>query len=188
MKDNQELPIPLSIATGESGNQVKVANGVFYRTFENANLLFDIPIGTTMNSIATSPFFALPSAFNMMKSTDVISFQNDRVKVEKNQNILHNLSILFKLTQTDGTNFRNLRELRCFVVKGDGVTPYDSVLYSYNQPSTGTHDTLLLRGIVSHLKEDILKLAFVISQTVDGNESDTQMTIFRINWDLTSII
>lgn len=187
-RENSNLPIPVKIANANNASQVQVATAVFFRTESNSNIEIVIPMGLSTGGVAGSPAVYLPSVLSTFQNSNNVSFSDgNRANILQNTKILHNVTILFKLTKSDGTNFRNLREVRCYLVRADG-SKYDNSIYSYNQPSTGTHDTMTLRGYIQHTAGSQVLLQFFIAQNdFNGDQSDTQITIFRINWDLTAI-
>jgi len=188
--ENNNIPKPLSTSQqmSGSGTVVRVATAMFYRTANNTNIELLLPLGAESNGISGSPDVILTTPFLSFQTAPNITFDNDHSAIIlNNTKILHNINILFKLTKADGTNFRNLREVRCYLIKADG-TSYDTSVYSYNQPSTGVHETLILRGYVTHRQGDNVRLKFVVAQNqMNNDQSDTLMTLFRIHWDLTSI-
>lgn len=184
-RENSFLPVPIQVAGSAS---VKLASAMFYREATNSNIGLLVATGNREGGFYISPDVSPPSnMFNSITNSSTIEFGTDRAAIVQDSNVLHNLVILFKLTKPNGSNFGNLREVRCYLVHPDGATPYNESLFSYCQPMPGIHDTMVMRGILRHSPGDIVRLKFIVVQNEHSDASPTQLTIFRMNWDMTAI-
>jgi hypothetical protein len=159
----------------------------FYRTFDNSNIEITIPLGTDPLSVDLflSPDVYLPSnIFNSTNSNTIITYPNNKdVQILQNITLFHDILIQFKITQNDNTNFINQRELRATLVN-DSNTIYNNAIFANQQPDTGTHDVMILKGYIDHLMNDIVKIKLNISQNDKNGKSDSKLTIFRISWNI----
>lgn len=192
-KDTLTYP---SFPTSSSTDAIQIVNTLFggadfYRTELNTNIEVTIPRGSLSSGVYTSPDTFLPnSIFNSMKTNAALTFINGvNAKVLKNAYFTHDILIQYKLTQADDNNFTNQRNINTTLVKGDGVTMYDNSITTNNQPDTGAHDIIILKGFILHIVDDIIKIKFVVTQdTSFTGATDTKMTIFKISWNISSAI
>lgn len=195
--NNDKLPTPsfFNFATsgGPSGDTSMVYSSAnFHRTENNSNIEITIPAGSELgdSSIWMSPNVYIPnSTFNVTKPISEVSFPNNRdVKIHSALTFSHDIIIQYKLTKTDDTNYVNRRELRCFLVKDDGTTVYESVVHASAQPSSGSHDYLFLRGYITHNADDVVRVKMnIIQDDKKSGKSDTKLTIFRISWNILGV-
>lgn len=170
-----------SIVTASSAN--------FYRTELNTNILIEVPIGddAEIENIYTSPNMFLPvDIFNAVKETDYVMYPDKSyAKILQESVCVYDILIQYKMAKPDGTNFGNQREIRTTLVKEDGNTMYDETIFSDQQPDTGQHDNIVLKGYIAHNVNDIVKIRFNITQENSrGDYTDTLITIFRISWNM----
>jgi hypothetical protein len=165
------------------------STAAFFRNSGNSNIELAIPIGPDISpgTIWLSPnTFLIDDTFNFTKPiTEIIYPNNKDTRILKDLKFLHDVLIQYKLTKSNNTNFTNQRELRCIFVREDGMTPYDSSLCAYQQPDSGQHDNILLRGHVEHKLGDLVRLKInIVQDSTFGDQTDSKLTIFRINWNI----
>lgn len=189
---NENLPIPDFFDFTNSSvtsSSMLYSSANFFRNVSNSNIKIIIPLGPDIspNTIWLSPNIYLPNnIFNSIKSLNEVQYEfNKDVRIIADIVFLHDILIQFKITKSDDSNFINQRELRCTLVKEDGVTVYDSSFYSNQQPDSGSHDYIILRGHITHNLNDLIKLKINIVQDDKlVGKSDTALTIFRISWNI----
>ena len=158
----------------------------FYRTSLNSNIAITIPIGMNDQGKYISPDIYLPvNIFNATKPNTVISYPNNRdIRILQNVTCFYDIIIQFKLTKSDGSNYVNNREIRTTLVNASGEV-YDESIFSNQQPDTGQHDMIMIKGYISHYRNDIVKIKLNLAQNNRlGGQSDTLLTVFRITLNL----
>ncbi len=186
---NETPSLPVEIqARSSGGGGVEAASATFYRTQYNTNIQLTIPQGLDSGGISVqTALVPLPAnTFNSYSDSDSISIVSQYAEVSQAVDIIHNIKILVKIQQVNGTNYTNYRELRCFPIDANGNVYSSSVGANY-QPATGDLFDVLVDGKVSHNSGDQITLGFQVAQ-VTANASDTSLTIFRIDWLMTAII
>lgn len=179
---NETPGLPIKIVIPGGSGKVEVASAAFYRTQYNSNIQIVIPAGSSSGGLTVNNIFPiLPSGtFNISASTDTVIANPQYFNVVNAVNIVHNIKLLVKMQKTDGTNYSNYRELRCYPTKLDG-TPYNVSVGANSQPATGDLADIFIAGKISHSIGDNITLGFQVAQ-VSGASSDTLLTIFRIDW------
>lgn len=179
------LPVKLIMPSGSG--KVEVASAAFYRTQFNSNIQIVIPAGSSSGGLTVNNTFPiLPSGtFNISASTDNIIANPQYFTAVDTINIVHNIKLLVKMQKTDGTNYTNYRELRCYPTRLDG-TPYTVSVGANSQPATGDLADIFIAGKISHAIGDQITLGFQVAH-VSGASSDTLLTIFRIDWLVMSV-
>lgn len=160
----------------------------FYRNVTNSNLELLIPLGVDeeSNGVYLSPNEYLSNgSFNSIKISSNVAYPDN-----KNAEILivstcqHNIILRYKLTQFDGNNFLNQRELRIILVDGSG-TVYNPSMVSTQMPDTGQHSEISIVQFISHLIGDIVKIKFsVVQNNANSGASASLLTIFGLNWTI----
>lgn len=188
---NESLPEPdfFDFSTITSEAVMLYSSAHFYRTQNNTNIQLNFDLGPDIapGTIWLSPNIYLPdNIFNLTKPIDEISYPNLKdVLILKDMTFLHDILIQYKMTKSDGTNFINQRELRCTLVREDGTTVYDSGLFANQQPDTGAHDNIFLKGHILHNIADKVRLKFnIVQDNKHGGQTDSKITIFRITWNI----
>ncbi len=191
---NENLPEPkfFNFSTITSEAIMLYSSAHFYRTQSNNNISLNIALGNDIlpGAIWMSPNIYLPdNIFNLIKPIAEISFPDCKdVLLLKDLTFLHDILIQYKITKTDDTNFLNRRELRCTLVKEDGTTVYDAGLYANQLPDSGQHDNIFLKGHITHLLGDKVRLKFnMVQDNSYDAQSDTKITIFRISWNILAL-
>ncbi len=164
------------------------ASATFYRNVNNTNILMSIPLGTNTNGVYVSPMTYLPAfSFNSVKNTSqVLILNNVDAKILQSMSLYHNIIIQYKISNSNNYNFLNQRELRITLVDGNN-NPYNATIFSNSMPDTGAHDTVIINQYIDHAVNDVVKLAFMVTQNSDGiNEADTLLTIMRISWNISN--
>ncbi len=184
------IQIPPSTGGGGGTSSISYASANFYRIANNSNIVITVPIGTDPLSEGKylSPNVFLPiSLYNEKKENTIITFPNNRdANVLTSSTCLHDILIQYKMTKSDGTNYANSRDIRTTLVHNDGVTEYDSAIFSNQQPDTGQHDFILVKGSIDHNINDVIKIKFNIGQNnMFTDQTDTKLTIFRVTWTVT---
>ena len=187
---NESLPEPdfFDFKTVIPASVMIYSSAHFYRTQYNTNIELNINLGSNISPIIwLSPSIYLPdNIFNLTKPVDEISYPNSKdVLILKDMTFLHDILIQYKMTKADNNNFLNQRELRCTLVRDDGTSVYDSALFANQQPDTGQHDNIFLKGHITHNLADVVRLKFnVIQDNKLSGQSDTKIKIFRITWNI----
>ena len=190
---NEGDPSPNFFDFSESADiTMLLASAYFYRTDANTNIEITLTEGIDISpgTIYRSPDTLLPiSSFNSTQTTTEIIFpDSNSANILDDLDLMHDVRIQYKLTKSDDTNFTNCRELRTILVKDDESTIYHSGISSHNQPDTGQHDNIFIKGPISHLTDDKVKIKFnLIQDTTNSDNSDTKLTIFRITWTIFGI-
>lgn len=158
----------------------------FYRTESNSNVQINVPLGINDSIYYSSGDIYLPN--NILSKTrpnTIISYINNvDVKVTQNFNCMHDILIQFKITKANGTNYANMREVRSTLVNDLGVV-YENVIFANQQPNTGEHDTIILKGYVVHNVNDIVRIKLnIVQDNKLSDQSDSMITIFRIIWNI----
>jgi len=185
---NETPPLPIVIAPSSgSGGSIEIATATFYRTQFNSNIEVTLSTGSASSGVYVSASEVLPtSSFNATSVSPHMTFASGAFTITSNVQVMHTATITFKLQKTDATNYTNYRELRLFPAMLSG-TAYNSAVGSNIQPATGDIEYAHINGIISHTAGDVVTLAAQVAQVV-ANASDTLLTIFRIDWQLTAII
>jgi hypothetical protein len=181
--------IIISIPTGTSNVNIKNSAGIFYRTDLNSNIEISVPIGVNNGGIHTSADIYLPSSiYNTIKSSDAILIDDPSVNVLAGQSCTHDISIHYKLLQSDGFNFVNQRSLYCTLVDTNGIE-YDPSIAAQQQPDTGSHSYITIKGVIDHAINDVVQIKMILSQDerLDG-QNDSLIVIFGISWNMSSLI
>lgn len=158
----------------------------FYRTETNSNVNITIPLGINDGIFYSSSDIYLPNGiFTKTFPNIIISYVNNvDVKVTQNFNCMHDILIQYKITKSDGTNYKNRREIRSTLVNGSGNI-YENVIFANQQPNTGDHDMIILKGYIVHSVGDIVKIKFnIVQDNKFGDQSDSMITIFRVMWNI----
>ncbi len=188
--NNEKLPMPdFFDFSNQVTSSMLYSSANFFRTASNTNIHINIPLGSDISpgTIWFSPNIYLPDdIFNSIKPIDEVLYPNYKdVRILTDLVFLHDILVQYKITKSDQTNFANQRELRCTLVREDGVSVYDSALYSNQQPDSGQHDYILLRGHITHNLGDLVRLKLNIAQNnIHGDQTDTEIVIFRISWNI----
>ena len=192
MYKDDKLPIPVFIDNSSSSNlDVVYSSANFFRTSTNNNIEITAPLGVeefVPERIWTSGGEFLPTnTYNSTASSAEISFLSNRdISINNNINVLHDIMIYYKLVKPDGEFYINNREIRINIVKGDGTTEYDPSIYSNTQPLSGEHSYVMIKGYISHVVGDVIKLKFnIIQDDVNADQSSSKIVIFRISWTMT---
>jgi hypothetical protein len=191
---SEELPDPDFIRIDADNISINAsmvhASANFVRNAENTNPILEFPIGTDVvpGTIWLSPDIFIPvGIFNIVSPADEVIFPDMRdCLIQERMTFIHDIMIQFKLTKpVDFSNYTNLREVRCDLVKGDGTTLYSSSLTAGNEPDPGLHDAMLIKGHIDHNLGDEIKLKFNVAQNNrNSDQGDTSMIIFRISWNI----
>ena len=157
----------------------------FYRTELNSNVQINVSLGTNDSIFYSSDIYLPNNILNKTQPNSIISYINNvDVRVAQNFNCMHDILIQFKITKANGTNYSNRREVRSTLVNNLGVV-YENVIFANQQPNTGEHDTIILKGYVAHNVNDIVRIKLTIVQDNKLNDqSDSLITIFRIIWNI----
>lgn len=191
--ENEDLPfpVPISILQNLSDKVIMLfTKCCFYRNQFNLNLEMMLDQGTDISPglIWLSPSYYLPSGFfNSTKPISEVSFPNNNsVQINRTMTFYHDITVMFKLTlNSDADNYQNFRELRCRLVMADGLTQYDSSLFGYAQPATGSHFEVNFAGSINHNAGDKIQLQFTLAQdNTHSNQSATLLTIFNLSWNI----
>lgn len=186
---SEPLPFPdfFNFANMTAEAVMLYSSATFSRNELNSSIEMSIGLGPNLApTIWLSPnIYWNDNTFNITRPIDEISYpDNKNVMILKDLKFLHDIFIHYKITKADGTNFTNQREIRCIPVRDDG-TPYNSSLFSYQQPDSGQHDHLMIRGHIDHNLGDIVKLKInIVQDNKWADQSDTKLTIFRISWNI----
>ncbi len=187
---NESLPFPdfFNFANNIPETTMLYSSATFTRNELNSSIELLIDLGTDIspNTIWLSPDIFVPdNTFNIIRSIPEITYPNNKnVMILKDLQFLHDIFIHYRITKYDGTNFINQREIRCIPVRADN-TPYNSSLFSYQQPDSGQHDHLIIRGHINHNLGDIIKLKInIVQDNKRDDKSDTKLVIFRISWNI----
>lgn len=187
---SEPLPFPdfFNFADNVPESIMLYSSATFSRNALNSSIEVPIDLGADIspNTIWLSPDIFIPDGtFNIVRPITEINFPNNKnVMILKDLQFLHDIFIHYKITKSDGTNFVNQREIRCIPVRADN-TPYNSSLFSYQQPDSGQHDHLMIRGHISHNLGDLVKLKFnIVQDNGRADKSDTKLVIFRISWNI----
>lgn len=188
---NEEISLPdfINFDNLISKQAILYATAGFVRNSSNTNPTISIATGPDISpgTIWFSPHIYLPSnVFNISKPATNVVFDDGRnVSILDDITLIHDVLIQFKITKNDNTAYANNRELRCTFVREDGTTPYDTSLLANEQPASGMHDFIILRGSIQHTLGDIVKLKFnLVQDNYLSDVSDTKITIFRITWNV----
>lgn len=188
---SETLPNPdfFNFASSISEKIMLYSSAAFTRTSGNSNTEIDIIAGPDISpgTIWYSPnTYLSANILNLTRPiTEIIYYENRDARILTDLKFLHDVLIQYKLTATDDSEYVNQREIRCSLVREDGTTIYDSSLVAYQQPDSGKHDTLLLRGYIDHSFNDLVRIKLNIVQDNSNNGvSDTRLTILRINWNI----
>ncbi len=188
---SEDLPYPdffnFADFTGEA--IMLYSSAAFIRNSGNTNIEYNIPIGPDISpgTVWFSPNIYLNSGtFNLIRPIDEIIYPDNKdAMILKDLTFLHDIFIQYKMTKSDGTNFSNQREIRCTIVRVDGTTPYEPSFFANNQPDSGNHDYIQMRGHIVHNLSDIVKIKLnIVQDNRFGDQSDTKLTIFRISWNI----
>ena len=185
---NETPPLPVNIYTPPTGgNGVEVAEAHFFRTQFNTNIVLTIPAGTLSGGVYLSDSITiLPPSLNSFASSNSVTFTTSTATVLETVNIAYTVLISYKLNTALNTNYVNARELRCYPARPNG-TIYNTSVGSNNQPLPSAIDKIQLNGVISHTAGDVVTLFFQLAQT-QTNSSDSQVTIFRIDWQMLTIL
>lgn len=190
---SEPLPFPefFNFANIAPESVMLYSSASFTRNENNTSidLLIDLGPDISPGAVWLSPNTYLPdNIFNITRPIDEINYPtNKEVLILKDLRFLHDIFIHYKITKSDGTNFTNQREMRCIPVRADN-TPYNSSLFSYQQPDSGQHDHLMIRGHLDHNLGDIIKLKInIVQDNKRADKSDTKLTIFRISWNILAL-
>ncbi len=186
--NNEVLPTP-EFTTSVNEVAMLYSSASFVRTSENSNLEISIPIGTDIDPGITwysTDAYLSDNTFNLTRPISEISYPGAKdTLILKDLKFLHDVFVQYKLEKSDGTNFKNRRELRCILTREDGVTPYDASFFANQQPDSGQHDYIQLRGHIQHNLNDLARLKFNIAQDNQySDQTDSKLTIFRISWNI----
>lgn len=193
-EENQNIirDVVFSPVISQSVNVLPTVSGLiksfasFYRVESNLNIQIIVPLGTNDGIFYSSDDIYLPSGiFTKTQPNTIISYINNvDVKVTQNFNCMHDILVQYKLTKSDGTNYANRREVRATLVDGLGNT-YENGIFANQQPNTGEHDMIIIKGYIVHNVDDIVRLKFnIIQDNKRGDQSNSVITIFRIMWNI----
>ncbi len=187
---SEPLPFPdfLNFADSSSEAIMLYSSATFSRNAANSSveLIIDEGIDISPGTIWLSPDVYIPDGtFNITRPIAEINYPNNKnAMILKDLQFLHDVFIHYKITKADGTNFTNQREARCIFVRADG-TPYNSSLFSYQQPDSGQHDHMIIKGHISHNLGDLVRLKInIVQDNKRTDKSDTKLVIFRISWNI----
>lgn len=185
---NETPPLPIVITpSGGSGSGIEVATGTFYRTQFNTNLEIAMSTGIANAGVFVSDPTTYPAfTFNATSTSPNITYAAGAFTITANMQVVHTITVTFKLQKADGTNYTNYREVRLFPALLNG-TAYNSAVGSNIQPATGNIEYAHINGVINHSAGDVVTLAAQVAQVV-SNASDTLLTVFRIDWQLTGIV
>jgi len=167
-------------------------SGHFYRNNSNSNIIINVGLGTDISPglIYMSSDILLPiNTFNVLREVPEIIFPNNQyARMLSNLDFYHDIMIQFKITKANDLTFTNHRELRATLVRSDNSSVYDASIYANNQPEPGVHDMLIIKGKISHLTGDDVKLKLNLVQDTENDDQDnTKLTIFRISWNIMAL-
>jgi len=189
--NSEDLPPPEFVPFSNNNSQSNAiySSAAFIRDIKNNNIDIIISLGDEISpgTIWYSQNIYLDNnTFNITRPVTEVTYPNNKdMMILKKLTYQHDIFIQYKLSKNDGTNYTNRRELRCTIVKQDGITLYDSCFFANQQPETSQHDVIQLRGHIQHEINDIIKLKINIAQDNRNNDqSDSKLTIFRINWNI----
>jgi hypothetical protein len=191
MFSNEKLPDSEFTGIVEPGATTGSASGLvtFYRTSANANIELIIPKGTTDTALYTSADLFLPiGSFNgISKGGGLITFPNaNSVQITNTGTALHDLTLYYKVTNSVNDKYTNNRSINVNLYNGTNVA-YDTTSSINKQTASGDHVNILLKTSLTHTAMDIVKLGFNIVQTdAPPSDTDTKITIFGIQWVITS--
>lgn len=162
------------------------SSATFYRTSDNTNQILSIPVGTFINQadIYVSPISFLQNELFVSTNDSPMVDYHDNVDIRILSDITcyYHILINYKITKNNGTNYSNQREIRVNLIKSDRITPYNNSLMANSMPDSGVHDKIIISGYASHLKDDLVKLGFMIIQDSSHSDfSDTLLTVFGIS-------
>ena len=184
--------VVFSPVISQSANTLPTVSGLiksfasFNRSESNVNIEILAPLGANDGIFYGSDDIYLPSGiFTKTQPNTIISYVNNvDVKVIQNFNCMHDILVQYKLTKSDGTNYANRREVRANLVDRSGNV-YENAIFANQQPNTGDHDVILLKGYIVHNVDDIVRLKFnFIQDNKRGDHSDSMITIFRVIWNI----
>lgn len=181
------MPIYI-LPQASGGTTVSVANGFFVRSASNTNIEVVTPLGTASNGIYVSnPVMLLPAnSLNFWTDSNEVTFDNVSATITADVKIQYLVRINFKMTTASDTNYTNKRELRIYPAALNGNI-YDAFINSNLQPGTGEHAEALIMGVFTHTAGDVVTLRFETAQTDTAASTSTKITIFRIDWLMTSL-
>ena len=182
-----KLTSPVFFNFSSMASLVDTVSANFFRTILNSNINMVLPLGNSVaSSIYESSIAYLPAnTFNKKKEISSIMFPNNSDALILDQvACTHDIVIQYKINKSDGTNFSNQREIRVTLVGADNTVYNDSV-FSNQQPDSGEHGYMLLKGNIIHTTNDIIKIKINIVQDNKLNDqSDSLLTIFLISWNI----
>lgn len=187
--NNDSLASPTFISFSNIASVVNNSSANFYRNSANSNVVLMIPMGTDafISTLYESGNVFLPiNIYNKKKEIDSVIFPNNAdAFILKSVTCTHDIVIQYKLNKADGTNFQNRREIRVSLVNQDGITVYDDSIFSNEQPDSGAHGSILIKGSIAHNINDLVKIRInVVQDSKLQDQSNSALTIFLISWDI----
>lgn len=184
----EKLTYPTFISFNNISALVNHSSANFYGTLQVPTFYLDIPIGIDIipNTIYKSyDSFLQPNSFNKKKESQAVVFKNNADLTILNQvTCTHDILIQCKINKFDGTNYANQRAVIVTLVNQYG-TVYDDAMVSNQQPDSGDHQNIILKGNIIHNTNDIVRLKFnIVQDNKINDQTDSKITIFQISWDI----
>jgi hypothetical protein len=187
-KENELLPVAEAISLSKDIS-MEYGYAAFTSTISVPTLSISVPQGTHVApTIWTSSDVYLPSCFNSTGTTSALSWSGGNTAVFSDEfEVMHNILVYYKI-HGSSANFINRRVFKCFLVNDLGIRYDEARLQFTQQPASSARTTAIINGNYAHVKDDVVKLVFVVTQDdKNSGQGDTLLTIFNINWTITGL-